>query len=545
MIRPEKETEILRKAAWTTRPRARIILFYSTVLLLLLYYLYLSWSYTIDYPLTNDILVVALKDVTRYATDADYGLLDYLFQKKNHHILFFRFHAISSYLLTGSVDIKLGLLQGNLLYLGLLIAFTFLFKNYFDRFILLLILGIPIAHIFVNLATNSNYYLPGLFFYFAIRLLSQPRPLAFVALLIPFLLILMVYSFGNGILCPFLLIVYVLYLKWKQDISAPVFWLTVVSCLLIGGYYLSTFDLAAGKSTGAFRDIWQGKLATVIFPFAFCGSYLKAILLVAFDTSTQNIVAAFGGLVLVVFAGISTVKKINKDDLAVGLVLLLIFLSGVLTAYGRCELEIFCTPLTPRYEQYGLFFIAFIYLLTVNAERKKLRCFLIGLVLVVSSAKLYQNSFQFQNLFYTNNEKKASWRQEGAINYYMFGTTPEKSNNILKNAITSGIYDTEEPLYRTIRLKKTDVQLKRLEANRIKIKIIKQNNKLLHLKGQLHNDLKKADIFVCEKEDCFKLNYWVQPEKANKTNFSPFYSANELLKNQSIQKIKNKLYVSH
>lgn len=498
-------------------------LYMSGILVVCFIYFYLGFTYTVDFPRTEDEVRV-LGDTNRLISEDSYNLFDYLFDTVNgHSAIVLRLLACISLITTGVINFKLIILLSNVLFFFYACFIAAKSRQLKWAFVALILLLSPTALVFYSSICMLIAYGPTIILlHLTILTIKATRGYGHVIGVFA-LSILMSYSFGNGIIALFILMAFTLHkyllkqLSLRYLVAYQAFFL-LLSVIWIWNTLLntSTLDNVTAPESTEFLDI-------VLFPFAFVGYLMKYII-------NNRYFATAVGLLLVVSTIFVFVRLVGNRKISVYAYLLAtLFLSGLLSAAGRCSVHpLLCDPLTKRYEVYGVLSAVFFILLVQPYLKSGWKFYLvIFLAAILSFFKYMENYPHIRNDYYQKMKGLAEYAKDRKYTRTIFPQNRPLCEKMLRDSERLGVYQVSVSCFLSD-YSHTKEEFVRLDTSSVRIPKRSRNNGYLMLEGKIAKNVDPDRLYIKLNKQFIKLNLFKSSRKSKKPNGHFFFSMNEI-----------------
>jgi len=462
------------------------ILFFSPYLYFLvvaILYLFLSYYYTLNYPINADDVQLCLRAFNRYLSDQQIGLLDFLLTKKKIYPNIFTkaFTAISYYSI-GTVNFAVVNFFGNI---GVVLFGFFCFKYSQSNFIRILIptfLFVPAAASFVWVSA-STIYVYTLIMCFVCLFLTRNHGW-YTYLIFPIAFFVALYTQSNGFLIGVPLIMFSLYqslFQKKYNLKVSVFHTLIVvvfSYIYLNNLNFRSVSDPSGLSFG--EKLLSEPFKYLIFSFKFNGMTAQNI-----NFEIKDILALILGLFVFIHSSFLVLKN-TYDEKLVHFYLIIIFLLGsaVLAGIGRSS------PFAPRYEIISLCYSA-CYLVIVSKYDSRIFISVLAVIIILFSViRLNLNLKELERYKYIFSKKMSTYLCTGNyVGKQRRSKHKGTMETVINEARSLNIYKPKFPL---IKLKKANKKLRRIDKIQITENYICENNQHYFAGNIFKKDIKKS-----------------------------------------------------
>jgi hypothetical protein len=370
----------------------------------------------------------------------------------------------------------------------------------------------------------AAYAPPVILLHIILSILSgRQKPLKLLWILL--LSFLTLYSFGNGIAAVFIAILYILHklvvreMPWRYVVAYQSIF---VGLLVLG---LLSFDPGEAKNMQPVELNDLGSLkAAILFAFAFIGSVAKYLF------GQGNQLAAIVGFSVVIGSIIFFVKAIKSKQVPVYFYLLtFLFASATLAGWGRCGIAMYCTPLSDRYEIYGVFALLY-FVFFLKSSNLWIRSYypVLLVVIVISVLKYEENIRRIKNQYYVNAGSLANYVRNEAYTRVIYKKEMRTIENILSDSKRLNTYLPPAYLFNSSLEDLTKEELVPIENKDIIFIKANYENSFLKGNGIMKKGQGRKPVYFETDQGFVKLNLHSSPIESKQPGKYRFFFMNKL-----------------
>jgi len=482
-------------------------------------YVYVSFIYTINYPINIDDVIICISDLI-LTVEGEISYLEYLFKRKNDNpTIVLRLINLINFLITGKIDFSNVPIVSNILVAMFSFYIAIKHKHLKFSFVIPLLLMIPTAQYIYWSSAATTYIFSFIFLYLSLSLIQKIKQ--FNKLILLFILItLLTYSFANGFLGCILIILFSFHQVYFADLDKKICVIIVLMALIHIVVFLSGYE---GGMNGL-----DFNLMKLNFVFAFCGNLYKYI-----DISWVS--ASVLSFLLILYLSILFFRNYNNSETIIFFFMVgFVIVSGIVVAISRCRLLNLCNPFFIRYEIYGVMFFLFTYFIIIKIGKNYVSYLFILLLILPLPIKSIQNYFLLQKDKYYFEEARALgyFRKKYKIKAFNKDFVTIIQDDYQK-AIDKRFID-EKPelsLINEVNIQSLDINNETYTADNMKLDKVLKKNGLMIIKGHFLHSIPSA-LYLNTKGKFYSIEFKYNPNYRDKEGFGFYLILPEMRKNK-------------